>query len=171
MKIRIMFLVTISILLLSSCTTTDEYAMSSVYTIKHEEIKDIRGDFSVDNFLLYKDIWKVGGKYLVIVKRYTFQDNKIRYMISNQYDGMGWEFIEGIIIKTDDNVYDLKDNDPNRTIISGSRVIEIANCDLPDNIVSDIQYSKKLMIQYTFNNPVDIPDEGISRLKIFLESK
>ncbi len=43
------------ILALAGClTTTEEQVMSALYEVKTKSYQDIRGDFTIDDFVLYK---------------------------------------------------------------------------------------------------------------------
>lgn len=154
--------------LLAGClgwSTTEKLAMSPLYQVTTEEYQDIRGDFTVDTFLLYKDI-SMAGNTVVTVDRWT---PPMHYTARVRYVAQGWRFMEQLLLQTDTQLYTLKDDSPYREVFQGRGgvVEEIVTVSLTDEIVADLQTTDTLRLQY-YAGPVSILSEGLAALQIFL---
>lgn len=146
-------------------STTEKLAMSPLYQVTTEEYQDIRGDFTVDTFLLYKDV-SMAGNTVVTVDRWkppTHHTARVRYVAN------GWRFMEQLLLQTDTQLYTLKDDSPYREVFQGRGGVieEIVTVDLTDEILADLRKTDTLQIQY-YAGPVSIPSEGITALQTFL---
>lgn len=78
--------------LMSGCSTTEQLAMKSLYSVTNNERTDIRGTIKSDRFLLYK---KVSLTYndVVTLDKFTQNDSTV-YSLTAQYLGPDWRFMD-----------------------------------------------------------------------------
>jgi len=169
MKI-IKYLFLANLILFAGCFTmsaTEKEAMSPLYRVKTESYQDIRGDFTVDNFLLYKKM-DLARDETFTISRWNDQTGRF-YMARAQFIGSGWRFMETIHLKTDDGLFTNKDPRPIRNVLSGrgGMVEEIVTIVLDDATLASLKETATLQIQF-YASPVTIPAEGVIALRTFL---
>jgi len=162
--------VVLIVIVLAGClglSTTEKLAMSPLYQVTTQEYQDIRGDFTVDTFLLYKDI-SMAGNTIATVDRWTPHTH---YTAQVRYVAHGWRFMEQLILQTDNRLYTLTDKSPYREVFQdrGGVVEEVVTVDLTEEILADLRTTVILRIQY-YAGPVNIPSEGLAALRIFLST-
>ena len=159
--------VTVSLLLIA-CSSTGDVLFDSLYSTSISNVEDIRGNFTVETFLLSREGTMSVNRYIITIKRiYSVPGNDF-FTIEAIYDGQGWIFAEEFHLRTDSELYTFVDNDPYRDIISGGRVKEVLSAPLSETQVADLLSTERLTVQ--FKNMVEVPPEGISELKEFLSA-
>lgn len=143
---------------------------AKLYTITSSYYEDIRGNFKHDTLLLYKD-YAALSVFMEYFGIGTF-NNENSSDTQNYYAEVfcifpNWRFIDTILIKTDSNLYTLKDNSPSRTVRSDANVEEYLSVVLSSEIITDIKATETLTIQYSAK-PITISAEGIVALKEFI---
>lgn len=166
MKLVLLLLVTI----LSGCisfTTTEKQVMSPLYQVESKDYQDIRGNFTVHSFLLYKKISLATNESFTIDRWNT--STGIFYTASARYLGGSWRFMETIHIKIDDELFSFSDPSPRRDVLEGraGMVEELVRVELPAGVLASLRESSSLGIQF-YAGPVTIPSEGIVALRDFL---
>lgn len=153
--------------LIISCTGADSLAMRQLYSIESKYHEDIRGNFITNEFILFKDISMV-GKNIVTITEIEKENQDSNYIFGLHWDGMGWRFYESLLIKTDKKLYELKDINPTRNVITGNRVSEILRFGVSDELLTDLRDTESMSIQY-YLEPINITPEGMTALKTFLK--
>jgi hypothetical protein len=166
-------LIAVFVLGLSGCFTmspTEKEAMSPLYQVKTESYQDIRGDFTVDNFLLYKKTSLVGDETFAISRWNT--QTEMFYTARVRFIGSDWRFMETIHLKTDDGLFTFEDSQPIHDVLSGrgGMVEEVVTVMLDDAALASLRTTSMLQIQF-FASPIIIPEEGITALHAFLSGQ
>jgi hypothetical protein len=160
----------ITMVILGACSTTTSFYRGSVYNTMTETSEDIRGTANISRLLLYKYVEMFGGGDIVTFDKFIQNDITL-YTFFVLYQGADWRFIDELMIKIDDKLITLKDENPNRTTLrtqSGVFVEEQTHFVLDESTINDIKNCSSLVIQF-YDKPVTIPQEGIDALKKFLE--
>jgi hypothetical protein len=125
---------------------------------------------NMSQFLLWKQTGFFTERFITIEKYNDKNQNKV-FTISVYYTGSSWEFLESIAIRTDDKVIKLSPTtSPYREIEQGG-VEERLTIALPKNVLLCILQCKSLTLQYYCRystSPIDIPMDGLQRLKEFI---
>jgi hypothetical protein len=154
--------------LLSAClslTTTEKQAMSPLYHVESKSYQDIRGNFTVDSFLLYKKIsW--GSNEAFTINKWIRSDG-IYFTAESRFIGPDWRFMDSIHLKTDDDLFSYEDNDPHREVLSGGNVEESVRAILDERCLASLHSTSSLQIQF-YAGPIAIPLEGLIALRAFL---
>ena len=163
-------IVLVTVLFIFGCSTMSKLEYSGNYAVVQEDRKSIQGDYSIESFLLYKKSFF--DLHIVSIEKIKKTSMNPYYFISIRYRGDGWEFINGIKIKTDSTLFTLVDDGPSRETLGGSKVAEHASIVLSQNNIDAIKSTNSLILQYESkykNDPITIPVEGIVKLKAFIE--
>ena len=142
--------------------------MSSLYSIKTNNVDDIRGQSILTSMLIAKNGSMAGWAWLVSLNKFE-QNNQTSFVITVEYNAnhsAGWAFIDEFLIRIDEQLFTLKDNNPTRTVISGG-VSEIAHFSLNDTITNALESSSSITIQF-HGGPNVIPVEGVNSIKNFV---
>lgn len=153
---------------LISCSTTEQLAMKSLYSITSNQQEDIKGAMKMDSLLIFK---KIGMNYNDVITLDKLTQNKtINYALTVHYIGPDWRYLEGILLKVDDTLFTLADPSPTRNVnrTSNVTVSERVTCVLNDTLIEAIKNASSINLQYHID-PVKIPQEGITAIKSFLE--
>ena len=151
--------------LLFGCASTGDVLFDSLYSRSTSAVKDIRGSYTVERFLLSREGTMSVNRYIITVDRLDTPDGSF-YTIVAIYDGQGWVFAEEFFLKTDSNLYRFTDDDPSHVIVSGTRVKETLRAELTDSQVADILATDHIELQ--FKDLLEVPPEGVAKLKEFL---
>ena len=153
-----------------SCYTTGGgfNNMSSLYSINSRNVDDIRGQTTLTSMLLAKDGSMAGWAWLLTLNKFE-QNNQTLFVMTVEYSAnhsAGWAFIDEFLIRIDGQLFTLKDNNPNRTVVSGG-VSETVHFSLNDTIIDALKTSSSIVIQF-YGGPNTIPEEGIISIKNFI---
>ena len=137
--------------------------LSKLYTTEIKEYEDLElGKWKTTSLLLFKED---GWGMLTVEERVS--TSGVTYSFSVSYWGLGWRFTDTVKLKTDDNIYTLKDDNPSRRVWGYGNVEEIVRVSLSEDIVEDIKKTSVLRFQY-YAKPYTLPEEGLAILKGFL---
>jgi hypothetical protein len=143
------------------CSTTEQLAMSSLYSITDSSKEDIRGTINVSRLLISKGITMLSNEAVTIDR--AVQENVNEVSITVQYLGPDWRYMTEIMLKIDNDLITLEDKSPIRTVNRTNNVVtvnEIVTCELNQDIIDKLKSCNSLTIQY-FNKPISIPQDGI----------
>jgi hypothetical protein len=165
---KALFFSSIFCIFLASCSTTEQLAMSPLYTVSDDSIKDIHGTINISRLLISKEF--LPGNQVVTLDKFIQEDETLFY-ITVRYLGSGWIFLKEIELKIDSDFVKLRDNNPSRTVGSGTGgdgVSEIINCLLDQENIQKLKNCDSLVIQYYYE-PITISPAGIKAIKDFLD--
>lgn len=149
-----------------SFTSTENQVMSSLYSVQSKAYQDIKGDFTVDTFLLYKKMLPSNETFTV--SRWSTTHGAY-HTAEAQFVGSDWRFMEEIHLQTDDGLFSYEDNDPRRTVLSGRGLVEeVVRVELDGGALTSLRSTSTLRIQF-YAGPIEIPAEGIIALQQFLK--
>lgn len=156
-----------ALLILIQCSPVDKYMNRSMYSVESKQVDDIRGDYEVNEFLFYRDVGMLTGYFVSI---YEVIDNpRVEpYFISLKYRGGDWRHIDKIYIKTDGDVHELTDSDPEKIVISAGQINEIINIPLEDDLVKEIKEAGNIELQYDGNH-ITLDNETKEKLQGFFD--
>lgn len=104
----------------------------------------------------------------LLIGRHTKEnDQSSYYYFRTEIHSTDWLFAEGINIKIDDNVYRLKDNNPNRQVRSGNYIIEIMSFGISDEMLKELK-SCNVFKAELYKRVVTIEGENLQKFKNFL---
>lgn len=166
-KNSFIYVLIIFILLLSSCTTSDRLALSPLYSIKYNTVKDIKGDIDVSEMILYKDL-KFSSNDIITLMVLSRHDVKT-FVLNVDYVGGYWKFIKEMQLKIDDEFFTIVDDDPSRIVGSGGSVSERVGFALSDEIIKKLKGCSSLVLQY-YVEPITLAPEAIGEIKKFLNT-
>lgn len=149
------------------CSTTTEAIYSEPYSVVSEEHEDIRGNFTLDRFVLHKDM-RFASSFVVFLDRFTPQDGGSKqFNLSLYYAGTDWRFIDTILVKTDSELFELTDPNPERNVRGANSVNEAVSVSFPAGFRQALLNTQSLEIQYD-RGPQQVDPEGLEVLKAFL---
>jgi len=143
--------------------------MSSLYSINTKNVDDIRGQTTLTSMLIAKNGSMAGWAWLLTFNKFE-QNNQTLFVMTVEYNAnhtAGWAFIDEFLIRIDDKLFTIKDNNPNRTVVNGG-VSETAHFSLNDTIIDTLKNSSSIVIQF-HGGPNVIPEEGIIAIKNFVK--
>ena len=164
---KILFSILVMVLIIG-CSTTEQLAMKSLYSITSSQKDDIRGSLNMDSLLVFK---KIGMSYNDAVTLDKLKQNDtINYAITVHYLGPDWRYMDEILLKINDTLLTLKDNSPSRSVNRGSNVTvsERVICVLNEAQIQELKNATSITLQY-YRDPVQIPEAGLSAIKAFIE--
>ena len=164
------FILLLPFVCFSQMSTADKLSMKKLYSITDETQDDIRGKINISRLLIYKDV-KIMAAMNELVTIENLSQGDINYHVIRVYFvGPNWRFLEGIVLKIDDEIIDLKDENPERFTNRSSNVsvTEIVSIILSQEIKDKLLKCKTLVIQY-YGKPITIPAKGITAIKQFLK--
>jgi hypothetical protein len=164
-RLFIIISVVVVILLASSCTTADKLELTPLYKVKNHVVPNIKGDITVEEMIIHKDIGMAKGSNFITVSSLERLGHKT-FIIYVDYSGGYWKFIEELQLKIDDEFYTLTDKDPSRRVLNGG-VEERAGFILSAEIVDKLKDCSALVLQY-YVDPFTMNAEAISNIKTFL---
>jgi len=155
-----------------SCGTTGTgfNNMSSLYSTRTGNVDDIRGQSTLTSMLIAKDGSMAGWAWLLTLNKFE-QNNQTLFIAIVEYNAnnsTGWAFIDEFLIRVDDQLFTVRDNNPNRRVVSGG-VSEVAHFSLDETILGRIKTASSIVIQF-YGKPVNISEEGINAIGNFVNN-
>jgi hypothetical protein len=100
------------------------------------------------------------------IKKVEIKGQKEYYFVAEVHT-RGWIFAKDIVVKFDDKIYQLRDNSPERTVRSGSYVIEVLQFKITPEMLESLKASK-IFTAELYRRVVSIDGENLQKVKDFL---
>lgn len=158
--------VLLATLIMVGCSTTSQLTTRPRYTVLTESVEDIRGNYSVDHFILHKR-QTLSTVEVVTIDRFDFEGRlPMAHAIAVHYSAQNWRFMDTILVKTDSRLFELVDENPTRVTVGGG-VREVVGTPFPPGLFEAMSTTETLSIQF-YHQPFEIPPEGVMALRAFL---
>jgi len=143
-------------LLLTGCQLYETYLTRQVNERFTETIEDISGDINIHHIVIWKNISYLSGVGYSVglyCEQSDSNDSDLSILgVRIYYNGSSWKFIEGITLRTDDELIRLSSNNPYRGVIGGgvieSLYLPIFSENYIDNLVNTLTLSFQLDSDY-----------------------
>ena len=185
------FLTICATIILSSCasiapTKAARVSFAKLYEVLSTTKTSLEGSFTFNDLVLYKKIDGFGGIDAFSFGKFKAPEQKFKaltdlgyskkymYYFTAYYQGRNWKFIDTLSFKTDNALFELTAESPERNVMSLSDsvyTVETAKFYLvSEEQVDSLLNTNTLQIQYTKSKIFNLTTDEIQKIKDFIKS-